>query len=554
MAAVNGWPEGGPVANVSGWLEGGPAPVPDGFEAGGKARPPRNGAESFPEAERCRAKGCAARKARHGVGRCEEHFEALCGFYGHTPNRNREPTRWRRVRRALKARAKDADGIGGAGKAATPASAPDAASGPESGPDLVRRALANPVPVARAAWNADGIRQTLRRVYPFSLDRPADEPLSPWLAGSLVWSLTESGTDACADDVADLARAMLEGMRAIADPGLHGGNLLAAYLLTHPRRAEVFDVRDRASLPNFDREGAHLIGGVPDAFDEREGQPFLPGFEPNGGPLPHWLIGWFGATGGPISQGGRLPLALSIMVGGLARVAIADRDGHWRTIRIPHRLEHEERFGGAASLERWLWPDGWGSNRRARWRLIPEALDGLRRGMAGWLSIPGLGRVAVLAPSVIPKRRADPLVELTIRIPGRAARGARFDWPTFSRLAVRSAIRARAYLAAAAMMDRTARNGAALTREIPAPILSPDGEPVRRKGGAIVRSATEVAPNPAAHFVPWLSDADLARAVGYPEGANRKARQRAAAAFAALAGAGLIDLQEARGRFRIFGP
>lgn len=115
---------------MNGWPEGGPAPVPDGFEAGGKARPPRNGAESFPEAERCRAKGCAARKARHGVGRCEEHFRTLCDFYGHTPNRNREPTRWRRVQRALAARAKAADAIGGAGKAATPDGSPDARSGP----------------------------------------------------------------------------------------------------------------------------------------------------------------------------------------------------------------------------------------------------------------------------------------------------------------------------------------------------------------------------------------------------------------------------------------
>ena len=100
---------------MTGWPEGGPAPVPDGFEAGGKARPPRNGAESFPEAERCRAKGCAARKARHGVGRCEEHFEALCGFYGDgNPKaasvRNMNPAEYSAVKRAREARRKAPDG------------------------------------------------------------------------------------------------------------------------------------------------------------------------------------------------------------------------------------------------------------------------------------------------------------------------------------------------------------------------------------------------------------------------------------------------------------
>ena len=121
---------------MSGWPEGGPAPVPDGFEAGGKARPLRNGAESFPEAERCRAKGCTAQRVKHGVGRCEEHFEALCDFYDHTPNRNRERTRWRRVQRALAARAKAADTIGAPSKATTPASAPEAASGAETAESL----------------------------------------------------------------------------------------------------------------------------------------------------------------------------------------------------------------------------------------------------------------------------------------------------------------------------------------------------------------------------------------------------------------------------------
>ena len=217
-------------------------------------------------------------------------------------------------------------------------------------------------------------------------------------------------------------------------------------------------------------------------------------------------------------------MELSAMVGAMARVKIADRDGQWRTIRIPHRIEHEDDFEGLASLERWYWPDGWGS-RRGRWSLIPESLHRLKRGMAGWLDIPGVGSVAVCSPSVIPRRRADPFVELTIRIPESAAYGARFDWLRFSRLAVRSAIQARAYLSGVAVIDRTARKGVALVQG-----------------------------DPAAHLAPWLTDAQLARLVGYPPDAPRKARQRARAAFEALAAEGVFDLVAGPKGVRIYGP
>ena len=345
------------------------------------------------------------------------------------------------------------------------------------------------------------------------------------------------------------------------DPVFRAFKLLASRIMP-PQPADPYPVRRRASLPDFDRDGAHLIGGVPDAFEQQDPQLSLPGFEPDGGHLPHWLLHWFGATGGPIAQGGRLPLELSLMVGGMARVPISDRNGRWRTLHLPHRIEHEERFDGlhSVSVERWLWPDGWGGNRRARWHLIPEALDRLRRGWAGWLAVPGLGRVAVLAPSLIPQARTDPLVELTVRIPRSAANGARFDWPFFARLAVGSATQARAYLSAAAYLHRSAHNGHPITRTIAAPVLGADGQPVRRKGGAIVRSDTEAEPNPQARFVSALTDVDLARMIGYPErgpgrtATHRMARKKARDAFEALAKRGVIDLVESRGRFRIFGP
>ena len=340
-------------------------------------------------------------------------------------------------------------------------------------------------------------------------------------------------------------------------PGVH---ILKAWS-ERPREAAPYDITHRASLPDFDREDAHLIGGIPDAFERREPQLSLPGFEADTGPLSHWLLHWFAATGGPISQGGRLPLELSLMVGGMAHLAIRDRDGRWRTLRLPHRIEHEERFidpktgKPVASIERWLWPDGWG-NRHRYAHLIPDALHRLRRGWAGWLSVPGLGSVAVLTPSVVPDSRDAPLVELTVRIPKVAAHGSRFDWPRFQRYAVESATLARGYLAAVEHMGRSARDGHPITRQIAAPILDANGEPIRRKGGKIVRSKTELVPNPQARFVRALTDTQLARMIGYPEAKarGRWERHRAREVFERLDADGVIEFAPDGKRFRLFGP
>lgn len=361
-----------------------------------------------------------------------------------------------------------------------------------------------------------------------------------------------------------MARHAIKVLGTIPEkPGSQTGlSLLAAYWKRRPPTAKPYPLTHRASLPDFDREDAHLVGGVPDAFEQPEPQLSLPGFEADTGPLSHWLLHWFAATGGPISQGGRLPLELSLMVGGIAHLAIRDRDGGWKTLGLPHRIEHEERFidpkteKPVASIERWLWPDGWGGNRRARWRMIPDALNRLRRGWAGWLAIPGIGSVAILTPSVVPGSRDAPLVELTVRIPKSAAHGSRFDWPRFQRYAVESATLARGYLAAVDYMGRSARDGHPITRQIAAPILDANGEPIRRKGGKIVRSKTELVPNPQARFVRALTDTQLARMIGHSDKAarDRRKRHRAREVFERLNGDGVIEFAPVGKRFRIFGP
>ena len=76
-------------------------------------------------------------------------------------------------------------------------------------------------------------------------------------------------------------------------------------------------------------------------------------------------------------------------------------------------------------------------------------------------------------------------------------------------------------------MHRAARDGHPSTRTIAAPILNADGKPIRRKGGAIVRSDTEREANPSARFLSWLTDVDLACMIGYPDrGTGQAARDR----------------------------
>ena len=58
-----------------------------------------------PEGQQCKAKGCEARKVKHGVGRCETHFDALATYIKTNPN---DP-KAEKVRRALAARKRATD-------------------------------------------------------------------------------------------------------------------------------------------------------------------------------------------------------------------------------------------------------------------------------------------------------------------------------------------------------------------------------------------------------------------------------------------------------------
>ena len=133
-----------------------------------------------------------------------------------------------------------------------------------------------------------------------------------------------------------------------------------------PRPAAPYPITRRASVPSFERDGAHLPDYTPVGL-EASPQLSLPGFEPVAEGIPHWLLEAFRRTGGAIAQGGRLPMSLSLWFGAMVRLPIARRNGQWRILTFPHRIEHEDpkRFGhDVAAVERWLWPDGWTNRNR----------------------------------------------------------------------------------------------------------------------------------------------------------------------------------------------
>ena len=131
---------------------------------------------------------------------------------------------------------------------------------------------------------------------------------------------------------------------------------------------------------------------------------------------------------------------------------------------------------------------------------LPDALEAMKQ--IAYVPVPGIGSVALLFPSVIPRLSIDPLVEFTVRIPSSAARGARIDWRRLCRYGADSAALYRAYLSVCATMDGVAFKAAPITRWIGAPVLNSDRQPRRRRGGAIVRRSDNSIPTPAPRWHP----------------------------------------------------
>ena len=312
---------------------------------------------------------------------------------------------------------------------------------------------------------------------------------------------------------------------------------------------EPFNPHQRGSLPRLskvDDEDHIPWSGFPvgaDAPAEPFGQLSLPGFA-NTVAVPgctSWLLWLFDRAGGSVAQGHGAPWDMRLWIYAILQLDVKDRDGLWHTLRFPT----EEVIG-------WLHPDGW-TNMRRDWKNLPKALNRIRENLS-YVLVPGVGQVAILFPSVIPTIPSDPLVEFTIRVPRIAAHGDRILWPLLKAYGAESVRLFRAYLAVTAWLGRSAHRGHPLTRQIAAPVLGPDGKPLRSESGAIIRSKTRYTPNSVARYAgPDLTDHDLARMIGYDE-TDRRRRHEARFAFERMDDDGVIDLQRNGSRFAIFGP
>ena len=310
-----------------------------------------------------------------------------------------------------------------------------------------------------------------------------------------------------------------------------------------------FSPRRRGSLPRLsamDRDPVFLGSGFPveiDAPTEPFGQLSLPGFADTAvvAGCTSWLLWLFDRAGGSITQGRGAPWDMRLWVYAILHLEVGDRDGLWHTLRF----STEEVIG-------WLHPTGW-TNQRRDWENLPTALNTMRERLS-YVPILGLGKVAMLFPSVIPSVPSHPLIEFTIRVPPAAARGDRIDWPLLIAYGAESTRLFRAYLAVTAWLGRSASSGHPITRQIAAPVFGPNGKPRRHEDGRIVRSGTRRIPNSAARYTgPDLTEHDLARMIGFDE-TERRRRHDARFAFERMDDDGVIDLQRSGSRFTIFGP
>ena len=345
-----------------------------------------------------------------------------------------------------------------------------------------------------------------------------------------------------------------------------------------PTAATPFVPVNRASLPRLARMGtdeARLPGFPEHDAPETDGQLLfdLPGIGAAVRGCTSWLLWLFDAAGGQsLSSGRGAPWDLRMFVYALLHLDVHDRDGEWHTLRFAASPDHskaiyEETGRRIPNVEDWLFPNGW-ANKRRDWENLPTALDRMLKRLS-YVPVDGIGSVATLIPSVIPRARSHPIVEFTARVPAVAAEGDRLNWPRLVEYGADSARLFRAYLAVVAWLGRSARSGHPITRMLPAPVLGkdgrpkrarvlgPDGKPKRDKAGKIqtriIRSATERIDNPAVRYVgPPLSEHDLTRMIGF-DPTEKNHRRYTRAAFKRMESDGVIEIDRSGDGVVIYG-
>ena len=293
----------------------------------------------------------------------------------------------------------------------------------------------------------------------------------------------------------------------------------------------------RASLPRFDRtlvEEARLLAAVEPVVTD-EGQVLLRlDDEDIVDNCPAWLIEMYRRADAVQRVRGPMPMSFSILLGALVSVRVEDRTGR----EIVDRHDLDEVIG-------WCHPRRWASRARD-WVNLDRAFEELA---SYRITVDDYRYWVVLGEGLPARYRSDATVLLRKRVPASAAHGIRISWPRL--LAYRpSAVMTRAYLSVHAVMDRSAHHGHPLTRKIHAPILGPDGKPLRRHGGKIVRSHERV-DNPLAGKASLVRSSDVARFLGMPN--TKKARHDARVALARLRSDGVVDVVETTAGYRFYG-
>ena len=305
-----------------------------------------------------------------------------------------------------------------------------------------------------------------------------------------------------------------------------------------PRKAREFRPIARASLPRLHLITAPEVSHLPNFPVPMERTPHLPEFPGDVGCCPSWLLSLFARKRGQDDRSGPAAYDLRLFLGVLLHLCIHDRDGLTRVLAFPTDY-----------VVSWLHPEGW-ANYRRDWERFPQALE--RVASLSRLYVRGFGDFGLVWASGIPRHWTDSVVEFHARVPRVSAPGARLHWPTLCRYGALSSRLYRAYLAVSAFLDRAAHAGHPITREIAPVLLDENGKPLVANG-RVVRSLTERVPNRLARFVPFLSDAEVARLVGC-DPSDRRRRHEARRAIETLESDGVIEIVRARGGVYLFGP